>query len=217
MTIDGLEQVNKWAKKSCTKWNKNRLTRRHYREKYRNAAKEFWESSSFQEVIRFYKEMDRHTNTYPWPYRDENFANWEEDDSKGNYTLVCDNAGFVVKNSASYCAWKISELTGKWPTRPDFMESCDAKHWHQLLFHNNYRNTVKRPEPGKHYVGIASSQGEHGECVWFEGFDDGDGRVECANDTGGKIVYSTYRDKKYTLGAAPTEWYIWVEIGTKSK
>lgn len=209
--------VNFLAKNSISARQKNRAIRGICRKGYQFLSSCYCIFSP--DYVRRQNQIFRslQVNTYPWPYREEWFANWEEDDSKGNYTLVCDNAGFVVKYSASYCAWKISELTGKWPTRPDFMESCDAKHWHQLLFHNNYRNTIKRPEPGKHYVGISPSQGEHGECVWFEGFDDGDGRVECANDTGGKIVYSTYRDKKYTLGATPTEWYIWVEIGTKSK
>ena len=153
-------------------------------------------------------------NTYPWPYCEPWFADWEEVDKKECYSLVSDRAGFIVRHSTSYCAWKINETTGSWPVRPRCMSCCDAAHWHRLLFHNNYRNTVKRPEAGKNYVGIAPSHSKYGEVVWFEGFDDGQS-VDHDNDTGGKIVYSTYRDKKYFVGCAPAEWYIWVEISSK--
>ena len=154
-------------------------------------------------------------DTYPWPYREPWFADWEESDNKENYSLVGDHAGFIVKHSTSYCAWKINELTRSWPDRPRCMIDCSAAHWHRLLFHNGYRNTVKRPEPGKNYIGIAPDRGLYGEVVWFEGFDDGSS-VDRENDTGGKIVYTTYRDKTFVVGVAPAEWYIWVEISTKN-
>ena len=202
------------AKNSISKNQKNRVVRGLCRKNYQFLAALYCAISPSFISLQNLQEKGELVDTYPWPYREKWFADWAECGLKEGYTLVCDRAGFVIKHSTSYCAWKINELTGSWPERPRCMVSCDAKHWHQLLFHNYYRNTVKRPEAGKHYIGIAPSHGEHGEVVWFEGFDDGQ-TVERGLDGGGKIVYSTYRDKKFTIGAAPAEWYIWVEITTK--
>ena len=153
-------------------------------------------------------------DTYPWPFCTSWFADWEEVSEKNHYSLVSDRAGFVVKHSTSYCAWKIDEFTGSRLTRPRCMTDCSAAHWHRLLFFNDYRNTVKRPSPGRHYIGIMPSRYKYGEVVWFEGFEDGFS-CEKENDTGRSIIFSTYRDKKFFVGCAPAEWYIWVEITTK--
>ena len=202
------------AKNSVVMFQKDRLIRGVCRGLYRTLANLYCALSS--EYIRRQGLIGKGVivDTYPWPYCEEWFADWVEVDTMENYSLVSDNAGFVVKHSTSYCAWKINEFTGSWPTRPRYMMDCSAVHWHRLLFHNNYRNTVKRPEPGKKYIGIMPSYSKYGEVVWYEGFEDGFS-VDTENDTGGKIVYSTYRDKKYTIGAAPAEWYIWVEITSK--
>ena len=204
------------AKNSVARYQKQRWIRGICRKEYRLLSNLYRALSPKYIKLQNLHEKGVIVDTYPWPYCEAWFADWEEDDSKQSYSLVSDDAGFVVKYSASYCAWKINELTGSWPSRPEHLASCDAKHWHRLLFHNNYRNTARRPEPGKHYVGIAPTQGEHGECVWFEGFNDGYD-VERSVDNGGKIVYSTYRDKQFVVGSAPAEWYIWVEIDLKSK
>lgn len=202
------------AKNSVTMFQERRFVRGICRDGYMALANLYCIFSP--KFIRFQNlaEKGAIVDTYPWPYHEPWFADWEEIDDKKRYSLVGDHAGFVVKHSTSYCAWKINELTGSWPFRPEHLMCCDAKHWHRVLFHNNYRNTVKRPEPGKHYVGIAPTKGIHGEVVWFEGFDDGHS-VDRTNDTGGEIIYTTYRDKQFTVGSAPAEWYIWVEIDTK--
>ena len=207
--------ANFFAKNSIAKNQKNRFVRRTCRANYRLLSNLYCTLSP-----GFIKLQSAHakgllTDTYPWPYREAWFADWEENSSADNYSLVSDPAGFIVKHSTSYCAWKINEAVGTWPSRPKWLESCDAKHWHRLLHDNGYRKTAKRPEPGRSYVGIAPSKGIHGECVWFEGFDDGDG-VERSVDTGGEIIYTTYRDRHFEIGAALAEWYIWVEISTKS-
>lgn len=203
--------VNFFAKNSVTKFQKNRVIRGACRASYRGLSNLYCAVSPEYIRLQTLHEKDILVDTYPWPYRESWFANWEEDDSKWGYSLVSDPAGFIVKRSTSYCAWKINEAFGLWLERPKWLPSCDAKHWHRLLHDNGYRNTVKRPEPGKHYVGIAPSNGLHGECVWFEGYDDGNS-VERVNDTGGEIIYTTYREKQFEIGAAPAEWYIWVEI-----
>ena len=207
--------INKYAnflaKNSVVMFQKNRLIRGICRSGYRGLANLYCALSP--EHIRRQNLIEKGVliDTYPWPYSEGWFADWEEDNTRQNYSLVSDSAGFVIKNSTSYCAWKINELTGEWLTRPRHLLSCDAKHWRRLLHDNDYRTTARRPEPGKAYVGIAPSHGIHGECVWFEGYDDGNG-IEREIDTGGEIIYSTYRDKKYEVGAALDEWYIWVEI-----
>ena len=205
--------ANFFAKNSVARFQKSRIIRVVSRSVYRGMSNIYCVVSPEHIRRQSLHEMSVPVDTYPWPYRESWFADWEEDDSKNNYSLVSDSSGFIVKRSTSYCAWKINEEFGIWLDRPKWLASCDAKHWHRLLHDNGYRSTVKRPEPGKHYVGIAPSKGIHGECVWFEGFDDGNS-VERTNDTGGEIIYSTYRDKKFEIGAAPAEWYIWVEIST---
>lgn len=207
--------ANFLAKNSITNNQKNRYIRGICRKGYRTLSNLYCAISP--EFIRLQDLIKKEVliDSYPWPYREPWFADWEEDGTRQEYSLVSDQAGFVVKHSTSYCAWKIYELTGSWPIRPKHLPSCDAKHWRRLLHDNDYCTTVKRPGPGKHYVGIAPSMGLHGECVWFEGFDDGHS-VERNVDTGGEIIYSTYRDRKYGIGAALDEWYIWVEIGKKT-
>ena len=75
-----LERVNSWAQKSCTKWNKNRLSRIFFRRRYRKVAKKYWKSPDHRRLIARYQEGARYINTYPWPYKDPGFANWEEND-----------------------------------------------------------------------------------------------------------------------------------------
>lgn len=203
------------AKNSVTRFQERRLVRGICRASYKKLADLYCIFSP-----QFIKKQNlagkgEIVDTYPWPFCTDWFADWEESSKKECYSLVADHAGFVVKHSTSYCAWKISELTGFWPVRPRYMVDCSAAHWHRLLFHNNYRHTVKRPEPGRHYVGIMPSHYEYGEVVWFEGFKDGFS-YDKENDTGSFIIFSTYRDKKFFIGAAPAAWYIWVEISTKN-
>lgn len=147
-------------------------------------------------------------NTYPWPYSDPKFAPWEEDDQPETYTLVSDPAGFVIRRSTSYVAWKIFELTGRWPLeRGDEGKIFHAKYWQEFLALNGYNKVVAQPERGRHYVGIIPSEGEFGQVVWFEGLSP----LSCSD----LPIYtvSTYTDFKYqTNYNYDAKKAIWVEI-----
>lgn len=205
--IHELDQVNEWARKSCPKWNKNRLTRKLNRNRYQNAAEKFWEGSNFQAVINFYKEVDHHTNTYPWPYRDDLFANWKEDDSPEGYSLITDQSNCVIRHSTSYCAWKIFEATGTWPQKTS-KERLDAKDWQQFLAEAGYTEVLENPDelsseqnPENRYVGIYPSYGEWGLVVWYE-----------EPHENNSIWVSSYVDRCYSYFETYPDLYTWVKI-----
>lgn len=196
-----LKQVNNWARLSCPRWNKNGLTRRWNRAKYRKAAQEYWESPEWQEVINKYKSGIKRLNTYPWPYASPDFANWEEDDSPDGYSLISDQSGCVIRYATSYCAWKIFEATGKWPQKQS-RERLDAKRWQQFLAEAGYSKVVERPEKEHSYVGIIPNEGEWGLVVWAES--------EVLDI--GAINISTYIDGGYIFTTVDPTKYTWVEI-----
>lgn len=68
------------------------------------------------------------------------------------------------RECVSYCAAKIYQLTGKWPTRTGGM---NAKYWVQRLAENGYTKVVDRPQNGGKYIGV-SEKGEYGHVLWFE-------------------------------------------------
>ncbi len=109
-------------------------------------------------------------DTYPWPYREKDFASWEFSDETGNYTLICDPAGFVVRHCTSYCAWKIRELTGRWPKKRSSRKMYHAKYWQEFLAENGFTVIVDSPEdrPEGCYVGIEVDRGEYGQVYWYE-------------------------------------------------
>lgn len=92
-------------------------------------------------------------NTYPEPYRSA--AQDSMTDPSTCYNREC----------VSYCAWKIKELTGKWPRRTGGM---NANQWVQRLAENGYGTVVSKPLDGGFYVGV-STAGPYGHVVWFEG------------------------------------------------
>lgn len=91
-------------------------------------------------------------NTYPEPYRSR------LQDS------MTDPSTCYNRECVSYTAWKIKELTGKWPTRTGGM---NAKYWVQRLAENGYTKVVAKPQNGGKYVGV-SEAGQYGHVVWFE-------------------------------------------------
>lgn len=147
-------------------------------------------------------------NTYPRPYSDPNFAPWEEDDREESYTLITDPANFVIRRSTSYVAWKIFELTGRWPLeRGNEGKIFHAKYWQEFLRLNGCDKIVTQPERGHYYVGIIPSEGEFGQVVWFEGLSP----LSCSD----LPIYtvSTYTDFKYqTNYNYDVKKAIWVEI-----
>ena len=201
-----LKEVNTWAKKSCPRWNSGfpkyfrKFLRRYYRKKYRDAALERYYSNGHQDLVRRYKSGEKMLNTYPYPYSDERFADWEEDDSKRGYSLISDQSGCVVKYATSYVAYKIFEETGVWPQKKT-SRRLDAKKWDQFLAEAGYDKGVLAPKSGHHYVGIKPDEGEFGLVVWFEEVDDND-----------YVDISTYYDKAYFFGSAKIKDFKWVEI-----
>lgn len=77
---------------------------------------------------------------------------------------IIDPSTCYNRECVSYCAAKIYEVTGKWPTRTGGM---NAKYWVQRLAENGYTKVVDRPANGGKYVGV-SDKGQYGHVVWFE-------------------------------------------------
>lgn len=96
-------------------------------------------------------------DTYPAKYRDA------KPDS------MLDPSTCYNRECVSYCAWKISEATGKWPKRTGGM---DAKNWLSRLSENGYKTQVSAPVLGGKYVGVikAFKHGalSHGHVVWSD-------------------------------------------------
>ena len=204
--MNSLGEFNRLAKYSCPRWNPVRLSRIIYRWRLHYGAMHFWRTCSEQrDLSERYIDGEMGLNTYPWPYGDEGFANWDEDDSNENYSLVSDQSGCVVKYSTSYCAWKIFELTGRWPKKKT-RERLDAKRWIQFLYEAGYPVVLDSPaqisESG-HYVGVNKDYGEFGLVVWFEGTNHNDPSL---------VNVSTYINKKFYFGFIDPKKYIWVKI-----
>lgn len=226
--MDPTDLANYCAKMSCTKWNRSvwepktrlgkaykkavvdkiyRMSRRHYRRKYQYMAQTAAESKGLE--MRFWTPGVAATsgavmpNTYPWPYNDRHFADWEESDDPDGYSLISDPSGCVVKYATSYCAWKICELTGKWPQRKTRVR-MDAKNWVGFLLEAGYGTVVDLPDLGGHYVGINPQEGEWGLVVWYE------------KHTPSGISVSSYVDKMYRVWTIKADdalnKFIWVQI-----
>lgn len=226
--MDPTDLANEYAKMSCTKWNRSiwepktklgkaykeavvdklyRMSRRRYRRKYQAMAQYAADTKNPKTI--FWTDTMQRTgltvlpDTYPWPYNDRHFADWEESDELDNYTLISDPSGCVVKYATSYCAWKIYELTGKWPKRISRIR-MDAKNWINFLAEAGYSYIVDYPQPGKHYVGINPREGEFGLVVWYE------------KPLAKGLSVSSYVDKRYKAWAMTKEEamnkFIWVQI-----
>lgn len=171
-----IQVANFFARNSLSKWNRCRLLRVCCRKMYQlmGSFALFWRKvhrrSTTVASSTMQPEQGTCGNTYPWPYCEEDFANWEFSDASGEYTLVCDPAGFVVKHCTSYCAWKIRELTGRWPTKRRAGVTYHAKKWQGFLVENGFTAVVESPEQDaeKHYIGIDSSRGVYGQVYWYE-------------------------------------------------
>lgn len=198
--------ANLFARFSVRRWNKIRVLRGVCRAAYRGMGNIYiaWRRRKYPTIAKF----GILANTYPWPYCDPKFAPWEEDDRPETYTLITDPANFVVRRSTSYVAWKIFELTGRWPLeRGNDGTVFHAKYWQEFLRLNGYAKEVEHPERGKHYVGIIPDEGEFGQVVWFEGLS----LLSCPD----LPIYtvSTYVDFEYcTYHDYHADKAVWVEI-----
>ena len=188
-----LRQANRYAWNSVSANQNIRVVRLISRKLYQNMA-ENWATENY-----VHDEMGA-INTYPWPYSDPKFADWEEDDSLDHYTLISDPSGFAIKDSTSYCAWKIREFTGQWPKRPN--QHCSAKNWEEFLAYNGYVKKVERPVDDHHFVGIdPDGYKECGKVVWFH------------MNFGAYTIVSTYLDHRYVWDErANYNDYTWIQI-----
>ncbi len=178
--------ANFLAKYSCPKWNKLRVLRRICRMGYHGLG-QFWiwwqrwsrhinpsdERRNIREIESTLSELNCEVqNTYPWPYRDLRFADWKEDGSPEGYNLISDPAGFVIRRSTSYCAWKIYEATGRWPkNRAQGWQRFDARDWERFLTMNDFRRVSAdelKSSSLRCCIGILPEQGEFGQVVWLE-------------------------------------------------
>ena len=217
---DILNFVNYCAKMSCIRWNsckwnprtklgkffKTRIidkayqfSRYCYRKKYWEMSQVVWESGERQTWIRVLKNAHTPFNTYPWPYVNPRFANWTEAPD----TLVLDPSGFIIRHSMSYCAWKIFELTGKWP-KVKTETHIEPKYFHYYLSLLGYNDVQLSLDFNHRYVGIDPRYGDNGEVFWYE-----------RKGIAGGAVVSTYRDRQYHYRLIEEEdipFNIWVRI-----
>jgi hypothetical protein len=197
LQFKNLELANHYARLSCPKWNRaedvveDKILGWMYRHSRRKNRKKY------QAMII----PGEGTNTYPWPFSDPNFANWEEDDSSENYSLVSDPSGCVIKYATSYCAWKIYETTGRWPQRKTHVR-MDAKNWRFFLKEAGYGEIVAHPSIGGKFVGINPRIGEYGFVVWYEG----------ESKDMGEVVVSSYKNKEFFFGTVNFAEYDWIKI-----
>lgn len=222
-----LDLANFFAKYSCPKWNRSCFLRKVCRTGYQKLS-QIWiqrREARLRRPVRHRPPRkltsaaievmpeDRH-NTYPWPYRDERFADWVADDSLQGCSLVSDPSGFAIRHSASYCAWKIREATGRWPMQhSNSQQRFDAKNWEEFLKLNHGRRIVAGSDmsfiTGLYaYVGILPQQGEHGRVVWLES-------IYVRLREGVKhfdYLVSTYENRRYRLTEQEAAEIIWMEI-----
>lgn len=235
-----LRLANFFAKYSCTRWNKSRLARRCCRAGYRTLSTVVTKLRRFgaYKIAAPTREIQQAitlvpadaNNTYPWPYCDPEFAPWEEDDSPDGYSLITDPADFVIRRSTSYCAWKIYEATGRWPTNRDSehldsdARDCeeslqmdrdrerrrfDARDWEEFLQMNYCYKRPSGEDALEYAVGIIADEGEFGQVVWLES-------IYVSFESGQRQVYyrvSTYKDfqyKEYTLKDPDN--IVWMEV-----
>lgn len=90
-------------------------------------------------------------NTYPEPYR------------SAPKDSMLDPSTCYSRECVSYCAWKICEITGKWPVRTG---SMNAKEWIYRLPSWGFKE-VTAPKNGGKYIAVSQS-GTYGHVMWFE-------------------------------------------------
>lgn len=192
-----MEMLNRWALKSVSANNSNRVSRVLHRFLYQAVARLY---CVFSRDWRLRKSMYENgcfeLDTYAWPYCSPEFAGWPEEEG----WLISDSCGFVIRHSTSYCAQKLHEISGRW-LRHGRGEIYHAKDWLQLLEINGYDEIVREPRDGNAYIGVIPDYGEYGLVVWFEQME---GRL---------AVFSTYRDGKHLVSRETPDHATWVRVG----
>lgn len=193
-----LKKANLCAKFSCSKWNKIKISRAYHRWRLHRMVDKYANKSQRKTDSR--KMCDWYFNTYPWPYSDLEFANWKESNMPDESTLVLDPSNCIIKHDTSYCAYKIYEVTGKWPHPLQKDEVVRREDWLQFLTAAGYEK-VKEEEVLNnrqcHYVGIGRN------IIWFE-------RVMDSHY--GLIEGSTYDDRSFKRDLVILKDFIWIKI-----
>lgn len=222
---EALKLANHCATMSCARWNKSRwnpktslgksiktklidkiyqFSRWCYRRKYWEMSETAWEFGGQRIWIGILQKNRRiPLNSYPWPYSSPQFARWTENADPEDCSLVFDPSGFVIRHCMSYCAWKIREITGKWP-KCEVAAWIQPKNWLYYLEVLGYKEVDITPQPGYRYVGIDPFYGEHGMVFWYEG----------KTVKNGAMV-STYRNKSFDswiIREEDTSNNIWIRI-----
>lgn len=231
MIVPITKLANFLAKYSCPKWNSgnpaNKLSVLIHKVLRRLCRYLFWWLATVDywlfapsSVLRVPRCVCRTKfgNTYPKIF--QLICDWEEDDD----ALVVDPANFVIKYATSYCAWKIYELTGKWPTKqPKIVDAKeyaqrerkhDAKYWLEFIQAQDCCLSVVAADElyiGHHYIGIDPDYGKYGLVVWFEEL-----IYNVYSDDITSAWVTTYKDKQYVREGVLLADFIWVEVGKKS-
>lgn len=190
--------MNEHAKYSCSKWNKNKLSRCYHRWRYLRLVKRHISGAEHQRKMLSYRRGNRKINTYPWPYNDMDFAAWAEEHDET--TLVTDPSNCVIRHNTSYVAYKIYEVTGKWPRPLQKGQIVKAEDWPALLAKNGYTEKASEQEitlaSRGFYVGIDAKTDK---IIWYERFTGSKyGLVECSAYHGGTFKHDFVMLRNFT-------------------
>ena len=193
-----LGQLNRWAKQACPMWEKSRAQRESFARKCQAFARSYYSSKEHQDLVREYKAGNHDIDTYPWPYCDRDFADFMDLGEPDTYVL--DESGFVIRSQASYAAWRIYEVTGKWPEKQE--EITPPSQWVQFLAKIGYNIIVEKPTSDAWYVGASAFFDKgRGFIVWAE-----------SGTTEGVVEVSSYVNGEYWHGKTLYSNFTWVKI-----
>lgn len=202
-----------FAKYSTEQWNKHRPTRRICRACYRALIE--W-PANLKRLIGRKNRLELYAREDTYPYRDQGegdqiiqLAPGPECDDPGEYNLISDSLGFVIKRSPSYIAWKYHEATGKrLQIFPGGGHINDAKNWHKVMELNGFQKIdgdlaeylSQDDNQWGRYIGLSPLQGEFGQLYWYE-------RI-----SHGAVYVSTYDDFAYLYSAVVPHYISWYRV-----
>ena len=196
------------AKYSVVRFNKNRPLRALCRKGYQLLSTLYCVFSPLHHRRLELMKGGEIVDTYPWPYNDILFANWPESSCDSDYTPVLDPSRSVVKKSTSYCAYKIYEVTGKWPKSTSRHKRFEPKDWREFLREAGYWEVDHNPSKNFYYVGVRDNIFRpYSEVVWLERYE---------GNSVDSVVVTTYDQKVFVPKRVRTTDYIWVKIARRS-
>ena len=200
-----ISKVNKWARLSCPKWCKNPTARNVCRSMYQAVVLSANRMPEMKELSEKSLAGEYWCNSYPWPYRHPDFADWPEEYGSAN-SLVLDFCGFIVKHDTSYIAWKIYEATGWWPEKTLLLKFSDLD-FIRYLSASGYDELAQKPSPGNKFVGIYPAEKDECLVVWYETTEKPEPPHPNKN-----VVVSTYFNKEYKIYLVDPDKITWIKI-----